>query len=204
MRGITAKLLSLAALLLLLSGCGDQTDLRYLPPDATILAFGDSLTKGNGSTAGGDYPSQLQQLTERKVINAGISGEVSAEGLQRLPAILNQYQPSLLILLEGGNDILRNLDKAQLKQNLAQMIELAQQQNTEVILIAVPEKKLFSDSAPLYRELAEEYKLVFAPEIIANLLRSSQYKSDPIHFNNQGYQQLAIRINKLLRDHNAL
>ena len=84
------------------------------------------------------------------------------------------------------------------------MIVLAQQQNTDVVLIAVPEKKLFSDNAPLYQELAEQYQLILEPEIIAELLRNSRYKSDPIHFNNQGYQQLAIRINNLLREHNAL
>lgn len=203
MRGIIASVV-LFALLISVSGCSEQTELSYLHPGSTILAFGDSLTQGVGSTGGGDYPHQLQQLSGRKVINAGISGEVSAEGLQRLPELLSQYQPALLILLEGGNDILRNRDKAQLKQNLAQMIELAQQQNTDVVLIAVPEKKLFSHSAPLYQELAEEYQLIIEPEIIAELLRDSQYKSDPIHFNNQGYQQLAIRINKLLIDHNAL
>jgi lysophospholipase L1-like esterase len=203
LRGIIASVI-LLALLISVSGCSEQIELRYLQPDSTILAFGDSLTQGVGSTGDGDYPHQLQQLSGRKVINAGVSGEVSAEGLQRLPELLSQYQPALLILLEGGNDILRNRDKAQLKQNLAQMIELAQQQNVDVVLVAVPEKKLFSDSAPLYRELAEQYQLIIEPAIIAELLRNSQYKSDPIHFNNQGYQQLAIRINKLLIDHNAL
>ncbi|BBB27168.1 GDSL-type esterase/lipase family protein [Amphritea japonica] len=203
MRGIIASVI-LFALLISVGGCSEQAELRYIQPGSTILAFGDSLTQGVGSTDGGDYPSQLQQLSGRKVINAGISGEVSAEGLQRLPELLTRYQPALLILLEGGNDILRNQNKAQLKQNLAQMIGLAQQQNTDVILIAVPEKKLFSNSAPLYQELAEEYQLIIEPELIAELLRNNQYKSDPIHFNNRGYQQLAIRINNLLKEHNAL
>ena len=203
MRGIIASVF-LLTLLISVSGCSEQAELRYLQPDSTILAFGDSLTQGVGSTDGGNYPNQLQQLSGRKVINAGISGEVSAEGLQRLPELLSQYQPALLILLEGGNDILRNQNKAQLKSNLAQMIELAQQQNTDVVLIAVPEKKLFSDSAPLYQELAEQYRLILEPKIIAELLRNSRYKSDPIHFNNLGYQQLALRINNLLREHNAL
>ena len=203
MRGIIASVI-LLALLISVSGCSEQAELRYLQPDSTILAFGDSLTQGVGSTDGGNYPNQLQQLSERKVINAGISGEVSTEGLQRLPELLSQYQPALLILLEGGNDILRNQNKTQLKNNLAQMIELAQQQNTDVVLIAVPEKKLFSDSAPLYQELAEQYQLILEPKIIAELLRNNRYKSDPIHFNNLGYQQLAIRINNLLREHNAL
>jgi len=191
-------------LLLTISGCSDQTELKYIPPEGVILAFGDSLTQGVGSSAGGDYPAQLQQLIGRTVINAGISGELSAEGLQRLPALLQQHQPNLLILLEGGNDILRNLDQAKLKRNLALMISLAQQQHIEVVLVAVPEKKLFSDSAPLYRELAEEYALVWESEIIANLLRSPQYKADVVHFNNQGYQALSQRLASLLKEHNAL
>lgn len=203
MLGTTVKA-AFIILLLTISGCSDQTELKYIPPEGVILAFGDSLTQGVGSSAGGDYPAQLQQLIGRTVINAGISGELSAEGLQRLPALLRQHQPNLLILLEGGNDILRNLDQAKLKRNLAQMISLAQQQHIEVVLVAVPEKKLFSDSAPLYRELAEEYALVWESEIIANLLRSPQYKSDAVHFNNQGYQALSQRLASLLKEHNAL
>jgi len=203
LRGIIARAL-LLILLISVGGCSDRAELRYIPPEGVILAFGDSLTRGVGSSAGGDYPSQLQQLIGRQVINAGISGELSADGLQRLPALLSQYQPDLLVLLEGGNDILRNQDRNQLKQNLAQMIALARQHNTDVILVAVPEKKLFSDSAPLYQELADEHQVVIESEIIASLLHNSQYKSDPVHFNNRGYNALAQRIKSLLHDYNAL
>lgn len=206
MRGTIAKRFQFVILLFIVlsAGCSDRADLNYIPEDGIILAFGDSLTRGNGSSNSGDYPAQLQQLTGRRVINAGISGETSAKGLQRLPELLKKHRPDLLILLEGGNDILRNMDKTRLKQNLSQMISLARQQNIDVVLVAVPEKKLFSDSAALYRELAEEQQLVLEAEIVANLLRDNQYKSDPIHFNNRGYQQLAIRISELLKEHNAL
>ncbi|WP_428036213.1 GDSL-type esterase/lipase family protein [Amphritea sp.] len=203
MNGISVKTV-LLALLLTLVGCSDQTELTYIPPEGVILAFGDSLTQGVGSRDNGDYPAQLQQLTGRKVINAGVSGELSAEGLQRLPALLDQHQPALLILLEGGNDILQNRNKAQLKQNLAQMIEAAQQRQIDIVFIGVPEKALFSNSAPLYQELAEQYQLVFEPAVIAELLRDAQYKSDPVHFNNRGYTELAVRIESLLKEHNAL
>ncbi|MDO6563744.1 GDSL-type esterase/lipase family protein [Amphritea sp. 1_MG-2023] len=203
MLGITVRS-ALISLLLIISGCSDKTELNYIPPEGVILAFGDSLTQGIGSTAGGDYPSQLQQLTGRIVINAGIAGEMSAAGLQRLPTLLQQHQPALLILLEGGNDILRNQDRHQLKQNLAQMITLAQQQQIDVVLLAVPEKKLFSNSAPLYQQLAEDYSLVWEPQIIAELLRTPAYKSDAVHFNNEGYQALSKRIASLLEEHNAL
>lgn len=203
MPGTTVKTV-LITLLLIISGCSDRTELSYVPADGVILAFGDSLTQGVGSTDDGDYPHQLQQLIKRRVINAGVAGEISAEGLQRLPALLDEYHPSLLILLEGGNDILRNLDKTKLKQNLAQMISLTQQREIDVVLLAVPEKSLFSNNAPLYEQLAQEYSLIWEPEIIAKLLRTPHYKSDPVHFNNQGYQALSQRIASLLKEHNAL
>ncbi|GGK54205.1 GDSL-type esterase/lipase family protein [Amphritea balenae] len=189
--------------LLLLTGCSDP-ELRYLPEQANILAFGDSLTLGVGTSADQSYPAILQQLTGRQVINAGVSGEISSAGLNRLPELLNTHAPSLIILLEGGNDILRNQSKQKLKQNLRAMIEISRQKEIDLIFIGVPEKSLFSDSAALYSELAEEYDLVHDNEIIADLLRDSRYKSDPIHFNQQGYQKLAQRLHQLMLDHGAL
>ena len=196
--------LSLLLLLVLAAGCSEQSELRYIPEQGTILAFGDSLTAGVGAAAGDDYPSQLQQLTGRRVINAGISGEETRAGLQRLPGLLDHYQPDLLILLEGGNDILRNRGYGQIHSNLSKMLEQAQQREIPVILLAVPEKKLFSDSAPFYRELAEQFPVVFADQIVADLLRTPRYKSDPIHLNRQGYGRLAETIQQLLIEHNAL
>ena len=93
-----------------LSACDSGPQLRSLNHEAKILAFGDSITVGYGVNEGEDYPSQLQQLTQRTVINAGISGEISEEGLQRLPDLLNEHEPELLILIHGGNDILRKLN----------------------------------------------------------------------------------------------
>lgn len=188
---------------ILLAGC-NKPELNYLPEQATVLAFGDSLTVGVGTSAENSYPAVLQRLSGRQVINAGVSGETTAAGLTRLPSLLDRYSPKLIVLLEGGNDILRNQSQQQLKLNLIQMIELSQQRDIELILIGIPEKKLFSDSAPLYAELAEQYNLVHDNEIIADLLRSASNKSDPIHFNQQGYQSLAQRVHQLMLDHGAL
>jgi len=188
---------------ILLAGCSEP-ELSYIPEQATILAFGDSLTVGVGTSTEHSYPAVLQRLSNRQVINAGVSGETTAAGLARLPALLDRYSPKLVVLLEGGNDILRNQSQQQLKLNLIQMIELSQQRDIELVLIGVPEKKLFSDSAPLYSELAEQYNLVHDNEIIADLLRSASNKSDPIHFNQQGYRNLALRIHQLMLDHGGL
>lgn len=197
------RFLALLVLGLILSGCS-QSKLEPLGNNATILAFGDSLTKGVGTSPSNSYPSVLEQLSGVRVINAGVSGETTDRGLQRLPGLLDQTRPQLLILIEGGNDILRNRPQTQTKTNLQAMIELAEDRNIPTVLIGVPQKSLFSDSAPFYRELAEQHELVFDGELIADLLRSPSLKSDPIHFNQEGYRQMAQSIYALLQDQGAL
>ncbi|MEM8844430.1 MAG: arylesterase [Pseudomonadota bacterium] len=184
--------------------CSETPTLNYISEDETILAFGDSLTVGVGASDESNYPSTLERLANRNVVNAGISGETTREGLDRLPGVMDDVNPKLVILLEGGNDILRNKSLDQTKQNLAEMINIIQSHGAEVILIGVPEKKLFSSVAPFYTELAQEYNLVFIDELLSDMLRDNQYKSDPIHLNAKGYQKLAEEIHERLAKSGAL
>lgn len=169
-----------------------------------ILAFGDSLTEGVGVSEQESYPAVLSTLSGVRVINAGISGETTAAGLARLPAILERTRPDLMILLEGGNDILRNHDLKTTREHLAEMIEIARARDIDVLLVGVPEKKLFPDTAPLYIELAERYDLAFEDDVVASLLRDPDMKSDSVHFNEAGYQVLAERLYKRLKNEGAL
>lgn len=202
--GIDGSIKSVVILLGLfgLHGCTDP-ELKPIPKEGVILAFGDSLTAGYGADKSTSYPRVLSELSGRIVINAGISGETTDRGLERLPVALSQTEPDLLILLEGGNDILRSYDLAVTKQNLAAMIELAQERGIQVVLLGVPGKNLFLSMAPLYEELADEYQLVFEGHLIANLLRSPVYKSDTVHLNEKGYRAMAEAIHELLSDRGA-
>jgi lysophospholipase L1-like esterase len=195
------SLMRIAAILLigLLQGCSDTPSLDFVPEDGVILAFGDSLTVGVGASQKDSYPSVLARLSQRRVINAGVSGEVTREGLKRLPVILEESQPQLVILLQGGNDILKGKDIGLTKANLSAMISMIQNQGADVILIGVPEKKLFSDVASIYKELAVEHNVVLLDDTLSGLLKNNKYKSDPIHLNVVGYQKLAeVVYNKLL------
>ncbi|MFO7809387.1 GDSL-type esterase/lipase family protein [Guyparkeria sp.] len=193
----------LAILVLALSGCGEPA-LERLPRDATILAFGDSLTEGVGAPAGAAYPEQLARLTGWTVINAGVAGETTADGLARLPEALEAHAPDLMILLMGGNDVLRNQDLAGAKRNLDQMISQAQAKGVVVVLVGVPEKSLFSQSATLYEALEEERGVVLVDDLVASLLRRPAYKSDAVHLNAEGYRSMAERLAEILRDEGAL
>lgn len=187
---------------LTLHGCGSPK----LAPIAggTILAFGDSLTAGVGVSREHSYPSVLGKLTGMSVINAGVPGETTDEGLKRLPGVLDRTHPALMILIEGGNDILQNRSLSETKHNLRGMIELARSRGIEVVLIGVPQKALFSDSAPIYAELAERFKLVFDGDLIAGLERSPSLKSDRVHFNAKGYRRMAKSIQALLINSGAI
>ncbi|GLQ33551.1 arylesterase [Litoribrevibacter albus] len=183
--------------------CSDSR-LEPISRHDVILAFGDSLTEGVGTDKATAYPAVLEELTGQGVINAGISGETTTEGLERFEQTLIDYQASLVILLEGGNDILRNLPASQTKDNLARMIKIAHQHDAQVLLVAVPQKKLFSDAAPFYLELAEEYQVPLEKSLLADLLRSPKYKSDPIHLNTAGYRKLAEGLYQRLIDEGAI
>lgn len=203
LRKYSYRLLLLLVTTTLLWGCSKPA-LEPLASDAVILAFGDSLTAGVGTSKDKSYPAVLESLTGLEIINAGISGETTAQGLTRLPKVIGKTSPDLMILIEGGNDILRNKNYAQIQQNLDDMITLARSENIQVVLLGVPEKKLFSSAAPFYQQLADKHQLVYDNNLISDLLHQRSLKSDPVHLNARGYEQMAQGIHQLLLDHGAL
>lgn len=191
-------------LVLLFTACSEKPKLPPLAYDATILAYGDSLTYGTGAGAGESYPEVLAQLTGRKVVNAGVPGETTADGLARLPRILEETDPDLVILCLGGNDFLRKHPHAMTRANLERMIQMIRAENIPLVLVAVPEPALFSGSAPVYRKLAEALKLPLENGIVNDVLRDSDLKADPIHPNAAGYRKIAEALKELLDDSGAL
>ncbi len=188
----------------LVSGCEETPPLPRLSEDAVILAFGDSLTYGTGVDRAQSYPAVLQQLSGRKVINAGVPGEISANGLKRLPGLLQRHQPALLVLCHGGNDILRRMSRSEMKQNLDAMITLAKQQGVAVALLAVPDFGLFLQPAEVYAELAEQHHIPVELDALASILKQASLKSDQVHPNREGYRRLAQAVADLLKKSGAI
>lgn len=196
---------SLAALLLLLlSGCSQQAKLPQLAADAVVLAFGDSLTFGTGANEDESYPAQLARLIGRTVMRAGVPGEVSAEGLARLPEALDEHQPRLLILCHGGNDFLRRLPKQQAAANVRAMIRVAKSRGIDVVLIGTPEPGFTVTPPDFYAEIAAEFRVPYEDAVVGKILRDSSLKSDAIHPNARGYRLIAERLAELLRKAGAV
>ena len=193
-------------LLFLVSGCSEKTpQLNRLSHNAIVVAFGDSLTYGTGAKDHETYPAQLEKLTGLQVINEGVPGEVSEQGLVRLPSVLDEHQPELLILCHGGNDMLRKRNKKSLEHNLTAMISEAQQRGIQVILIGVPEPALFLlESATLYEEVAKHKNIPIESAALPEIESNNDLKSDTIHPNAAGYRKLAEAVNNLLKKAGAL
>jgi lysophospholipase L1-like esterase len=187
--------------------CADGASPRLSPlaPDAVILAFGDSLTAGNGAPASESYPVQLDRRLAQRVIGSGVPGETTAAGLRRLPEALDRHDPALLLLCLGGNDFLRRGDPADTEANLDRMIGMARARGIAVVLLGVPRPRpLPGVGDALYIRLAEAHGIPLENEVISEVLSEGALRSDPIHPNAEGYAKMAAAIEHLLSEAGAL
>lgn len=188
----------------LLSACGKVPSLPALTPKDTVLAFGDSLTFGTGANPHESYPAQLQNLIGRAVVNAGVPGEISADGLARLPAVLEETNPKLLILCHGGNDFLRKLGDDAAAANVRAMIQLAQRKGISVMLIATPKPGLSASPPDFYAAIAKEAQIPLDESVLKTVLRDNALKSDLVHPNAKGYAEIAAAVAKILKKAGAV
>ena len=122
-------------------------------PPRTILLVGDSLSAAHNIEVGASWPALLQKRLAdmrppRVLVNASISGETTASAVARLPALLKRYRPGIVILELGGNDGLRGLPLSEIRTNLSQMVEEAQDSGARVLLLGI---ELPINYGPQYR-----------------------------------------------------
>jgi lysophospholipase L1-like esterase len=187
-----------------LTACSTQPKLPALSNDAVIVAFGDSLTFGTGSEPAESYPAVLEKMIGRRVVNSGVPGEVTGDGLLRLPEVLEREKPALLLLCHGGNDQLRRLNQQQAANNIREMIRLAQKREVAIVLIAVSAPELSLLPPSMYREIAKELSIPVEEETLSSILANNSLKSDYIHPNAAGYHRLAESIATLLHKSGAI
>ena len=191
--------------LALLAACGPAVPkLPRLDSDAVVLAFGDSLTFGTGASREQSYPAELGRLLQRKVVAAGVPGETSEEGLRRLPGVLEEVKPKLLILCHGGNDFLRKMDEGAAARNIREMIRVAREQGVAVVLLATPKPGFGASRVPFYEEIGKELGIPVEADVLADVLSSSKYKSDLVHPNAEGYARIAGAVAKVLKKAGAV
>ena len=196
-RGFAARVGGAGLLLVTLAGCGrDKKTAQPVPPGSTVLALGDSLTFGTGASAETSYPAVLAGLTGWNVVNAGVSGDTSAQALARLPALLAEHQPKLVIVSIGGNDFLRKLPESDTHAHVHAICKQSLDAGAQVLLVAVPRATVaaalgqMTDHA-LYAEVAKDLKIPLQREAWGEVLAQPDLRADAVHANARGYAQFA-------------
>jgi lysophospholipase L1-like esterase len=195
-----------AAALAPLAGCGRQAPRHAaLPAGSTVLALGDSLTFGTGAPPDAAYPTRLAALTGWNVVNAGVPADTSAQARARLPGLLAEHAPKLVLLSIGGNDLLRQVPEEEARRNIAAMLDEIRAAGAQAVLIGVPRPALMAallrslDDHPLYAELAETQRVPVFASGWATVLSDPALKADQIHANAAGYERFARDLHAFLK-----
>jgi lysophospholipase L1-like esterase len=197
--------LTLVALLLALAACGGKPKESPLPAGTKVLALGDSLTAPHGVQPQEAWSVLLGQKTGWSVINGGVSGNTSAQALERLPALLEEHQPQLVLVTLGGNDMLRKLPQGQTVANLGRMIDMARARGAKVVLLATPKPSIagavLNNLSPpeFYAEIAKDKKVSLIEDAIPTVLSDTALKGDQLHPNAAGHAKLGELIHADLK-----
>jgi acyl-CoA thioesterase I len=174
-----------------------------------MVAFGDSLTAGFGAEPGNSYPDFLQkELLQAgfgwRVVNSGVSGDTTTDGLNRLAEVL-AYKPRLVIVEFGGNDGLRGLPIETTRSNLEQMVVALRKAGATVVLagMTLPPNygpEYIHSFEGIYRDLAAKYKLTRIPFLLeAVALHPDLMQRDGIHPTGPGYALVAKTVMRYLK-----
>lgn len=175
-----------------------------------IVAFGDSLTAGFGLTEQESYPNLLQQMLTKdgfnyEVINAGVSGDTSLGGLERVDWVLGADNVQIMILELGANDLLRGGPPSKMKENLDTIIKKAQAKNVRVLLCGMFAPPTMGQDYQrefnaVFPDLAAKYKLAYLPFLLENVaLKKDLNQADGIHPNAEGEKIMTANVYTALK-----
>jgi acyl-CoA thioesterase I len=189
-RPLRAVLASLAVLSVA-AACGAPEAPNLDSPGTTIVCLGDSITYGVGAGSEESYPTRLAERLGVPVINAGVPGDTTAEGLARLDEVL-AHDPWLVIIELGGNDLLRRLSVGEAERNLRAVVEGVLAAGAVPVLVELDGGSLLTDSlADVFEGLHEEYRVPMVEGVLDDVLRDGGLRADHIHPNAAGYRVLA-------------
>lgn len=167
----------------------------------TILIVGDSLSAAFGMDTRAGWVALLEQRLAREkldytVVNASIGGDISANGLARLPRLLNQHRPAIVIVELGGNDGLRGLSLEQLRYNLGTMVSQARASGAKVLLVGIElppnyGRRYTERFRDVYRRVAREQNVSLVPFLLDGVATNRKLmQADGIHPTAQAQPRL--------------
>lgn len=177
--------------LVLLAACAPDVP-NLDSPGRTIVVLGDSIASGVGSGAGEAYPDLLAARLGAEVINAGVAGNTTAEGLARIDEVLAE-DPWMVIVELGGNDMLRRVPPEQAERNLRSILDRVIAARAVPVLVEM-DAPFGGRYLEIYERLGDDYDIPVVEDALGEILRDRSLKSDTIHPNAQGQRALAEAI----------
>ncbi len=192
MKKIACVVLALAVLVLAFFWFSDSKEkIKNFPSTNTgIVAFGDSLTYGVGSTQSGGFVSLLSRELGVPIENMGVSGETTADALKRVSSVVER-KPAVTLILLGGNDFLQRVSEEKTVANLSKIIEEIHASGSAVVLLGLRDS--------VYKPLSENYETAYVSDVLEGIYGNPQMmSSDGIHPNDAGYKLMSERVRPVL------
>lgn len=191
------KIFYLTIILILFTACGKQAPKNYPNSNTDIIAFGDSLTYGQGAGRTETYPFYLSEMLGREVINLGVSGDTSAMGLARVNEI-KKYSSYMVLIEFSANDLFRRIPREQTENNLKQIVRQVQDMGAIAVLVDTGGAYPMETYTKIQKQIAKDYNTLFVSGIMDGIYDKKSLKSDQIHPNGKGYKIVAERVKKVI------
>jgi acyl-CoA thioesterase-1 len=171
---------------------------NFPPANDTIVAFGDSLVEGVGSSSGHDFVSLLSGMIGKPIINLGVSGNTTADALARIDKV-TEKKPGIVLVLLGGNDYLKRVPQEETFANLDKIVETLQASGSEIIVLGVRGGLLSDHFNSAFEDLAKRHHARFVPNVLDGLIGDKTLMSDEVHPNDAGYLKVAQKVYPVLK-----
>ena len=164
----------------------------------TVVMFGDSLIEGVGASKGYTLPELLSEKINTPIINMGIKGQTSKEGLARINSIID-LDPKVVMILFGGNDYLHDVKPHTTFKNIDDMVAILQEFGAVVVLLGIQGGILTDPYEEEFKKIAHNRGALYVPSVLDGIIGEESLMSDEVHPNDIGYALIADKIYPVLK-----
>jgi len=199
--GAAGGIVALICTIVILRSCRHEdrvANLRTAPFEGGILVVGDSLAAGTGALPQESYPALLEAALGCRVVNAGVPGNTTADGLARIDSLLASH-PWIVIIELGGNDFLGHADKRKTEENIDEILRRIVAGGSIPVVAGVNLGLFVDEYAEVFERVAKKNNALLIPDLLGGVFGHRELMSDQIHPNAAGYRIVADRITASIR-----
>lgn len=164
----------------------------------TIVAFGDSLVAGKGASQDCDFVTLVSEEVGEPIINLGVPGNTTYDGLKRLHLVLEK-KPKVVLVLLGGNDYFHEIPQEETFKNIDTIVTKIQEKGAVVVLLGIQGGILTDPYDKDFRNIARKRGTLYVSNVLDGLIGNEDFMSDQVHPNDRGYRMVANKVYPVLQ-----